>query len=255
MCMVVGELTEVSAIVEHAGPAMVRERHEKIRGRDLARQHHDPGQARKRRHRQCLLRRPSVPRQRLSVGDLRQGRHARDDRRRRGRRGATRKIMGGKKDDKALQELPVPERFKWVPKPCARTVRPTTWARCGSSFPRRYVPARISSPTSITRCAATGRWTRSCALRDRATSETYVVTEARSAVKTFNRFAPLSVKLHRASSTRILVSARSHSPTGVISLYFFSVISLAASAARVKSKIEALETSPFRPAVALNMAI
>jgi predicted dehydrogenase len=23
--------------------------------------------------------------------------------------------MGGKKDDKALQELPVPERFKWVP--------------------------------------------------------------------------------------------------------------------------------------------
>jgi len=28
---------------------------------------------------------------------------------------AKRKIMGGKKDDKALQELPVPERFKWVP--------------------------------------------------------------------------------------------------------------------------------------------
>jgi len=26
-----------------------------------------------------------------------------------------RKIMGGRKDDKALQELPVPERFKWVP--------------------------------------------------------------------------------------------------------------------------------------------
>jgi len=26
-----------------------------------------------------------------------------------------RKIMGGKKDDKALQELPVPEKFKWVP--------------------------------------------------------------------------------------------------------------------------------------------
>jgi predicted dehydrogenase len=26
-----------------------------------------------------------------------------------------RKIMGGKKDDKALQELPVPERLKWVP--------------------------------------------------------------------------------------------------------------------------------------------
>ena len=26
-----------------------------------------------------------------------------------------RKIMGGKKDDKALQELPVPERFKCVP--------------------------------------------------------------------------------------------------------------------------------------------
>ena len=26
-----------------------------------------------------------------------------------------RKIMGGHKDDKALQELPVPERFKWVP--------------------------------------------------------------------------------------------------------------------------------------------
>jgi predicted dehydrogenase len=28
---------------------------------------------------------------------------------------ANRKIMGGRKDDKALQELPVPERLKWVP--------------------------------------------------------------------------------------------------------------------------------------------
>jgi len=28
---------------------------------------------------------------------------------------ASRKIMGGKKSDKALQELPVPERLKWVP--------------------------------------------------------------------------------------------------------------------------------------------
>jgi predicted dehydrogenase len=28
---------------------------------------------------------------------------------------ANRKIMGGKKDDKALAELPVPERLKWVP--------------------------------------------------------------------------------------------------------------------------------------------
>lgn len=28
---------------------------------------------------------------------------------------ASRKIVGGKKDDKALQELPVPERLKWVP--------------------------------------------------------------------------------------------------------------------------------------------
>jgi predicted dehydrogenase len=27
-----------------------------------------------------------------------------------------RKIMGGRKDDKALQELPVPDRLKWVPK-------------------------------------------------------------------------------------------------------------------------------------------
>jgi predicted dehydrogenase len=27
----------------------------------------------------------------------------------------SRKLMGGKKDDKALQELPVPERLKWVP--------------------------------------------------------------------------------------------------------------------------------------------
>jgi predicted dehydrogenase len=27
----------------------------------------------------------------------------------------SRKIMGGKKDDKALQELPVPDRLKWVP--------------------------------------------------------------------------------------------------------------------------------------------
>jgi len=28
---------------------------------------------------------------------------------------ASRKIMGGRKDDKALQELPVPDRLKWVP--------------------------------------------------------------------------------------------------------------------------------------------
>jgi predicted dehydrogenase len=28
---------------------------------------------------------------------------------------ASRKIVGGKKDDKALQELPVPDRLKWVP--------------------------------------------------------------------------------------------------------------------------------------------
>ena len=28
---------------------------------------------------------------------------------------ASRKIMGGRKDDKALQEMPVPERLKWVP--------------------------------------------------------------------------------------------------------------------------------------------
>jgi predicted dehydrogenase len=28
---------------------------------------------------------------------------------------ARRKVMGGHKDDKALEELPVPERFKWVP--------------------------------------------------------------------------------------------------------------------------------------------
>jgi predicted dehydrogenase len=28
-----------------------------------------------------------------------------------------RKILGGQKDDKGLQELPVPERFKWVPDP------------------------------------------------------------------------------------------------------------------------------------------
>jgi predicted dehydrogenase len=34
---------------------------------------------------------------------------------------ANRKIMGGHKDDKALQELPVPERLKWVPE-AVRTV-------------------------------------------------------------------------------------------------------------------------------------
>jgi predicted dehydrogenase len=28
---------------------------------------------------------------------------------------ARRKVMGGRKDDKALQEIPVPERYKWVP--------------------------------------------------------------------------------------------------------------------------------------------
>jgi len=29
----------------------------------------------------------------------------------------SRKVMGGHKDDKALQELTVPEKFKWVPEP------------------------------------------------------------------------------------------------------------------------------------------
>ena len=28
---------------------------------------------------------------------------------------ANRRIMGGKKDDKVLQEMPVPDRLKWVP--------------------------------------------------------------------------------------------------------------------------------------------
>jgi predicted dehydrogenase len=31
-----------------------------------------------------------------------------------------RKVMGGRKDDKALQELPVPEKFKWVPEAVRR---------------------------------------------------------------------------------------------------------------------------------------
>ena len=51
MCMVVGELTEVSAMVTHAGAAVVRDRHEKIRGCHLARQHRGSGPARKRRDR------------------------------------------------------------------------------------------------------------------------------------------------------------------------------------------------------------
>lgn len=36
---------------------------------------------------------------------------------------ANRKIVGGKKDDKALQELPVPERLKWVPQKVRETGR------------------------------------------------------------------------------------------------------------------------------------
>jgi predicted dehydrogenase len=36
---------------------------------------------------------------------------------------ASRRIMGGKKDDKALQELPVPERLKWVPEPVRKEGR------------------------------------------------------------------------------------------------------------------------------------
>ena len=37
---------------------------------------------------------------------------------------ANRKIMGGHKDDKALQELPVPERLKWVPEARAQVGPP-----------------------------------------------------------------------------------------------------------------------------------
>jgi predicted dehydrogenase len=36
---------------------------------------------------------------------------------------ASRRIMGGKKDDKALQELPIPERLKWVPEPVRKEGR------------------------------------------------------------------------------------------------------------------------------------
>ena len=57
-----------------------------------------------------------------------------------------RKIMGGHKDDKALQELPVPERFKWVPEALRNGVPRTTSARCGSSLPKRSAPAEISIP-------------------------------------------------------------------------------------------------------------
>ena len=55
-------------------------------------------------------------------------------------------------------------------KPCATAVPRTTWARCGSSLPKRYAPARTpipTCPTSITRCAATERWMPSCALHRR----------------------------------------------------------------------------------------
>ena len=57
-----------------------------------------------------------------------------------------RKIMGGHKDDKALQELTVPERFNWVPEAVRNGGPPTTSARCGSSLPKRYAPARTIEP-------------------------------------------------------------------------------------------------------------
>ena len=40
LCMVAGELDRSVGRRQHAGAAVVRDRHEEIRGRDLARQHH-----------------------------------------------------------------------------------------------------------------------------------------------------------------------------------------------------------------------
>ena len=143
-------------------------------------------------------------------------------------------------------------------KRCAMAVRPTTSARCGSSSPKRSAPARRSSPTSISRCAATGRSTRSCALR-RPDSGRNLFCKPKPVQAVQEKIQPLrSAQMLNFTEHRpraFWYRQDSHSPTGVVSRYFFSVISLAASAARVKSKIEALETSPFRPAVTPNMAI
>ena len=81
-----------------------------------------------------------------------------------------RKLMGGHKDDKALQELPVPERFTWVPE-AVRNDGPAydvgqMWVKFAEAI-RTGSNAIPTCPTSITRCAATERWMPSCALHRR----------------------------------------------------------------------------------------
>ena len=78
-----------------------------------------------------------------------------------------RKIRGDTKTTRRCKSCPCRSDSNGCRKPCATTVPPTKWARCGSSLPKRYAPARTSSPTSITRCAATVCWIPSCALHRR----------------------------------------------------------------------------------------
>ena len=82
---------------------------------------------------------------------------------------ANRKIMGGKKDDKALQELPVPERLKWVPEAVRKVGRAYDVGQMWVKFAEAIrTGAQIEQPISITPCAATGCSTRSCARPRRA---------------------------------------------------------------------------------------
>ena len=146
MCMVVGELTELSAIVSHPSAPVVRDRHKKICRCHIARQHYGSGPAGKRCGRQCLLRRTSVPRQRPPLRNLRQRRHAGDDRRRRGaaRNGGARS-WAATKTIKRCKSCLCRSASLGCRQPCATAAPRTTSARCGSSLPKRYAPDRRRS--------------------------------------------------------------------------------------------------------------
>ena len=57
-----------------------------------------------------------------------------------------RKIMGDTKTTRRCKSCPCRSDSRGCRKPCATAVPRTTWARCGSSLPKRYAPARTSRP-------------------------------------------------------------------------------------------------------------
>ena len=147
MCMVVGELAEVSAIVGTQVPQWFETDTKKYVDVTSPDNIMVQGRLENGAIVNAYCWRASVPRQRPPLGDLRQGRHAVDDRRRRGRRGGPAQDHGADtKTTRRCKSCPCRSGSNGCRKRCATSVPHTTWARCGSSLPKRYAPARTIEP-------------------------------------------------------------------------------------------------------------